>query len=310
MGLKFYILFILYTLFFLFYPGDSYYFKIFAYQRSLFTKEKPKKQLKIRPIPVTKTKQEPEISAQAAYVVDLQSFTPIYQKNPRKKLYPASTAKIITALVAYDLYKPEKVITIKRVISNGQTMGLVPGEKITVENLLYGLLIHSGNDAAYALADSLGYNRFIQLMNNKAKQLKMTQTHFENPAGFDNPNQYTTAYDLALAARELLKNNYLSKITATKEIVISDVDFKYFHRLTNINKLLGEIQGVGGLKTGHTEQAKENLVTFLKTAKHKFIIVVLKSDHRFEDTKNIINWIKTNVDYINVCQNYRQILCP
>ncbi len=212
---------------------------------------------------------------------------------------PASTNKIITALVANDLYKPDTVVTIQRVVAEGQTMGLVQNERITIENLLYGTLVHSGNDAAYALANEYGFDQFVKRMNAKAKELRMTHSHFTNPTGLDDYSQYVSPFDLALAARELLKNKFLSKIVSTKEITISDVDFQIFHKLTNVNKLLGEIQGIGGLKTGYTENAGENLVSFYKHNGHQFIVIILKSLDRFEDTKNIITWINENIDYIN-----------
>ncbi len=300
MKLRFVLPFIFYTLLFLFYPGDSYYFHIFAYNRHLFTQKEVTTNLKINPIPYLKLPYFPEISAQGVYVVDLPSFTPILERNSHEKFYPASTTKIITAMVAYDIYKPDDIITIKRIINDGQIMGLVPGEKITVENLLYGILVHSANDAAYALADNFGYNNFIKLMNKKAQELKMEKSYFVNPAGYDDEKQLTTPFDLALAARKFIANKYLAKFVATKEIIISDVDFKIFHKLSNINKLLGEIQGVGGLKTGYTENAGENLISFYKKNNHQYIIVILKSQNRFEDTKNIINWIETNIDYINL----------
>lgn len=177
-------------------------------------------------------------------------------------------------------------------------MGLVQNERITVENLLYGLLVHSGNDAAYALADNIGFDKFVNLMNEKAKSLKMVSSHFTNPAGLDDFNQVTTPFDLALAARELLNSKELSKIVSTKEIVISDVDFQIFHKLSNVNKLLGEIQGIGGLKTGYTENAGENLVSLYKKNNHEYIIVILKSQDRFADTTNVVSWINSNVDYV------------
>lgn len=298
MPLKFYILFGFYTLLFLFYPGDSYYFHIFAYKRELFTQKEKKINLKLNPIPYLKFNYYPEVSADGVYVVDLPSFTPLMERNPRKSFFPASTTKIITALVAVDVYQPDQLIIIKNPSADGQTMGLVPGEKITVENLLYGILIHSANDAAYALAENFGMKKFVNLMNKKAKDLKMNNSYFVNPAGYDDIKQTTTPYDLALAARALLANKYLAKIVATKEIIISDIDFKIFHKLSNINKLLGEIQGIGGLKTGYTENAGENLVSFYKRNGHQFIIVILKSQNRFEDTKNIINWINENIDYL------------
>lgn len=300
MKIKFTLLFTFYTLFFLFYPGDSYYYHIFAYHRPLFAQQEKKLNLKLNPVPHLKFPYYPEVSAQGVYVVDLPSFTPIMERNSHQVFFPASTTKIITALVAYDLYKPDQVITVKKLINDGQTMGLLEGEKITVENLLYGILVHSANDAAYTLAENFGFENFIKLMNKKAKELKMNNTHFVNPAGYDDPGQQTSPFDLALASRALLSNKYLAKIVATKEITISDTEFKIFHKLSNINRLLGEVQGVGGLKTGYTENAGENLVSFYKKNGRQFIIVILKSQNRFEDTKNIIKWIEENIDYTNL----------
>ncbi len=299
MRLKHIFFFAFFTLLFLFYPGDSYYFHIFAYNRDVIDKTAPKFKINIHPVPYLKIPYYPEVTAESIYLVDLPSFTPIYSRNENLKLFPASTTKILTALVAYDVYKPNQIITVKKTIDDGQVMGLLVGEKITVENILYGTLVHSGNDAAYVLADNYGYDKFIDLMNKKAQSLGMKNSHFSNPNGLDSESQYSTAYDLSLAARELLKNPYLSKIVSTKEIIISDVDFKYFHQLTNVNKLLGEIQGLGGLKTGYTENAGENLVSFYKKNDHQFVIVILKSLDRFNDTKNVITWIEANVSYIN-----------
>ena len=297
---KHFFLFAFFTLLFLFYPGDSYYFHIFAYNRELINKTAPSVEININPIPYLKLPYYPEVSAESIYLVDLPSFTPVFARNENLKLFPASTTKILTALVAYDVYKPDQIITVKKIITDGQVMGLIIGEKITVENILYGTLVHSGNDAAFVLADNYGYDKFVDLMNKKAQSLGMKNSYFSNPNGLDSAPQHSTAFDLSLAARELLKNTYLSKIVSTKEISISDIDFKYFHRLTNVNKLLGEIQGLGGLKTGYTENAGENLVSFYKKNGHQFVIVILKSLDRFNDTRNIISWIEANVAYETV----------
>ncbi|HLL60376.1 MAG TPA: hypothetical protein VK338_01545, partial [Candidatus Nitrosocosmicus sp.] len=158
-----------------------------------------------------------------------------------------------------------------------------------------------GNDAAYVIADKYpgGYDVFIQQMNKRAEELHMKNSSFINPAGLDAGGQYSSPYDLALAGRELLKNKELSKIVSTKSITVSDVDFTYFHPLTNVNKLLGEIPGVGGLKTGYTEDAGQNLISFYKKNNHQFLIVILKSDDRFIDTRAIINWIDTNIKFLS-----------
>ncbi len=295
---RFYFLFTFFTLLFLFYPGDSEYFKIFAYNRSLFAQRDQKLNLLNNPLPIIISTYGPEITAEGAYVVDLPSFTPVFELNAHEKLYPASTAKIITALVTTDIYKPDDILTVKRVLNEGQVMGLMENERITVENLLYGILVQSGNDAAYAVADNYGFDKFVSLMNKKAESLSMKDSHFTNPAGLDDNNEYTSPYDLALAGRVLLENNLLKKIVATKDITIADVDFKYFHRLSNVNVLLGEVQGIGGLKTGFTENAKQNLVSFYKKDGHQFIIVILKSDDRFADTRSVLSWLNANVDYI------------
>lgn len=299
MKLKHAIFFLFFSSLFIFYPGDSHYLHIFAYNRDLFIKKELILKINIHPVPYLRFQYYPEVSAEGIYVVDLPSFTPILKRNEHARFLPASTIKIITALVALDIYKPEDVITVKRVITEGQVMGLVINEKITLENLLYGILVHSGNDAAYAVADYYSFDNFIIKMNQKAKELKMNDSYFTNPAGLDENTQMTTPFELALAGRELLKKNELSKIVATKEITISDIDFKYFHKLSNVNTLLGEIQGLGGLKTGHTEAAGENLISFYKHNNHQYIIVIMKSKDRFADTKNVVSWINENIDYIN-----------
>ncbi len=304
MRLKFILFFFFFAFLLLFYPGDSHIYHIFAYNREVFINKDIKSQIKINPIPFLRSTYYPEVSAEGIYVVDLPSFTPVLKRNEHYSFFPASTTKVITALVAMDVYKPDDIITVKRVLTEGQVMGLVADEKITLENLLYGILVHSGNDAAYAVADNYGYQDFINRMNAKAKEINMKDSHFSNPAGLDENSQHTTPFDLALAGRELLKNKFLSKIVSTKDITISDVDFKYFHKLSNVNKLLGEIQGLGGLKTGYTEAAGENLVSFYKHDGHQYIIVVMKSLDRFADTKNIVTWIIDNIDYITPSSIY------
>lgn len=300
MHIKLVVLFFLFTLLFLFYPGDSYYFHIFAYNREVFLTPPSPKKINIQPIPRLMYPTSPDITAQGAYIVDLPTFTPIYERNSHEQFLPASTTKIVTALVVNDIYNSDDILTVKKATYEGQVMNLVQGEKISAENLLYGILVHSANDAAFTFAENKGYDTFIRLMNQKAKQIHMDDSSFVNPAGLDHPQQYTTPFDLALAARELLKNKYLARFVATKEIIISDIDYVYFHKLTNVNKLLGEIHGIGGLKTGYTESAGESLVSFYKKNGHQFIIVLLKSDDRFQDTRNIVNWIDQNVTYFTV----------
>lgn len=299
MPFRFYFFFLFVTFLALFYPGDYPYFNLLAYNRDTFATFDTSEEHKIYPIPQVNQISPPSVTAAGVYIAEFDSFTPIYKKNEHTEFYPASTTKIITALVANELYNSDDIVTINQPRIEGQVMGLVPGERITVENLLYGALVHSGNDAAYALADGKGFRFFVEEMNRKAVAIGMNNSHFTNPAGFDNIQQKTTPFDLSIAARELLKNPYLRKMVGTKEIIISDVDYNTFHTLTNVNKLLGEIQGLGGLKTGYTEQAGENLVSFYRHNGHDYIIVVMKSEDRFLDTRVLVNWIKNNVTYID-----------
>lgn len=299
MSLKTITLFAFFSVLFLFYPGDSNLFHTFSYHRSLFQNQNRAIAYANSPIPVRNFSPDPAITAEAAYIVDRNSFTPVYEKNAHRQMYPASTAKMITALVAYDIYKTDSTIKVESVLEDGQVMGLVNGEEITVENLLYGTLVHSGNDAAYVLTQPIGLSAFVAKMNEKAMKLHMKDSYFMNPAGLHDPAQVSSAFDLALAGRALLNNTYLSKIVSTKEIEISDTQYRVFHKLVNVNKLLGDIPGVGGLKTGYTIESGENLVSLYRTPQgNEFIIVVLNSLDRFEDTKTIVNWINTNVTYV------------
>ncbi|MEI6533374.1 MAG: serine hydrolase [Candidatus Roizmanbacteria bacterium] len=293
------VLFLILTSLLLFYPGDSYYYHIFAYDKSHFLPIHGITQTSINNIPVVSNNSLPIVSAEGIFIADLTTFTPLFEKNINNKFYPASTTKIITALVATDIYKLNHIITIKHSFNEGQVMGLIAGEKISVENLLYGLLVYSGNDAAMALAEEYGIDAFVIKMNEKAQQIHMKNSTFRNPSGLDDPAQMTTPKDLALAGRELLLTSSLKHIVGTKEIVISDENYQYFHRLVNVNKLLGEFPGIGGLKTGYTELAGENLVTFYKKNGREYVIVILKSLDRFADTRNVVDWINQNISFID-----------
>jgi D-alanyl-D-alanine carboxypeptidase (penicillin-binding protein 5/6) len=291
---------ILFSAFILFNPGTNYYTDLFVNRPEVFSATDHTIAFQKNDIPVVINPAViPLVSAQGVYIADLTSFSPVYKKNEHMHMLPASTTKVITALTAYDAFKLDDVLTVKRVVAEGQVVGVVKNEKLTFESLLYGLLVYSGNDIAYVLADNYpgGYDAFIEKMNKKAQELHMVDSHFINPAGLDAPGQYSSPFDLALAGRQLLQNKELAKIVSTKSITISDVDFNYFHELTNVNKLLGEIPGVGGLKTGYTEEAGENLISFYKRHGHQFLIVILKSDDRFADTTAVIHWIDGNVRF-------------
>lgn len=245
----------------------------------------------------------PVLSAQGAIAVDLASGVTLYEKNSSATLLPASTTKIVTALVAMDTYKLDQVLTVPKGANvEGQKMGLYIGEQMKTIDLLYGLLVYSANDASMTLALDYpgGYGAFIDAMNQKAKDLSMINSHFENPVGLDGASQTTTAKDLLRVSEVAMRNPIFSKIVGTKSVTVTDITGKSKYYLTNVNELLGTIPGVMGVKTGWTENARENLVTYLERDGHKIIIVVLGSQDRFGETKELINWILGNYNWQDV----------
>jgi len=228
--------------------------------------------------------------------VDLDSGVTLYEKDPNKTLLPASTTKIVTALVSRDSYNLDRVLKVGKANVVGQKMGLVSGEQLLFPDLLNGLLIYSANDAAEVLASNHpgGRDLFITLMNKKVKDLGLNNTHFSNPTGLDNGAQYVTARDLIVVSKYAMKNPIFAKIVGTKEITVKSVDGRISHRLININKLLGSVEGILGIKTGWTENARENLVTEVSRNGKGVIIVVLGSSDRFGETTELIDWIFEN----------------
>ena len=283
--------------FFLWYPGQNRLLMIAPGTSSnAFTIPLPLPSIAPYPINVTGVRPGDEVTAGGVVIEDVNSGVVLFQRNSYESFSPASTTKILTALVTLDTFSLDDVMTVKTLQNNGASMKLVPGERITVENLLYGALIQSGNDAAWALAENYpgGIEAFVVAMNEKAKDLHLTQSHFTNPVGFDDPTHKMTPMDLARLAGVALSNKTIVKMVAIPQITISDVTHTYFHNLTNVNALLGKIPGVGGIKTGWTEEAGENLVTLVERGGHRVIIVVLKSKDRFIDTTKLIDWVFTN----------------
>ena len=253
------------------------------------------------PVAVENPQKPPEISASSAIVIDTKTAIMLYAKNPDSRHLPASTTKLMTAIVALEKCDPEQVITAGNVIGDGTQMGLAQGDRVTVKDLLYGLLVASGNDAAFVLADSCSDspNNFVESMNQKAKELKMENSHFLNPAGFDDPLQYSSARDLAKLAKVAVSNPLISKIVATKNAVLTDVNGIKIYFLENINQLLGEIEGIEGVKTGQTEGSLEVLITKTTRNDHTIITAVLGSYDRFGESKQLIEWTFANHRWIN-----------
>lgn len=241
----------------------------------------------------------PTLTANAIYVFDPDSGTEIYQKNSQDRFYPASTTKLMTALVALGTYNLDEVLTVKSAgDALGQSIHLSAGDRLTFENLLYGLLVDSGNDAAVALAENYpgGYTQFIGRMNQKARDLNLKSTHFTNVTGLFNPDHYTTAADLTLIAREAIGNATIRKIVSTKNVTFTDVTGSKKFTLESTNKLLG-IDGVRGLKTGWTPESGECLVTLVTRDGKSVLITLLGSTDRFGESVKLINWVYDNFDW-------------
>lgn len=251
------------------------------------------------PLPHSKKLPDPKLSAASAVILDLDSKAVLFTKDQNKKLPIASTTKIMTALVGVETYQSDQILTVSDLsLVSGSTMGLKVGEQISFRSLLYGMLLNSGNDAAYTIAANYpgGVLAFVAAMNQKVKDLGLTNTHFTNPAGFDDPNHFSSAADLSVIAQAASKHPQIAQVVATKTSVVASEDKAVIHSLHNLNKLL-DLPGVIGFKTGYTSLAKENLVTLVERDEHKILIVVLGSDDRFGETKNLIDWVFSNYEW-------------
>ncbi|OGY18770.1 MAG: hypothetical protein A2900_02020 [Candidatus Chisholmbacteria bacterium RIFCSPLOWO2_01_FULL_50_28] len=278
----------------LFLPGNGYYQDLSLIPDQSSLRPIPFELPPVSPYPVPiEGIAKPAISARAGAVVDVGSAVVLYTKNPTQQLFPASTTKIMTALVVLKAYPLDQVITVKQADrAIGQTMNLVPGERMTVENLLYGLLLESGNDAAFALAENYpgGYYAFVDQMNALAREIHLENTRFRNVSGVEQNGHYTTVLDLARLASVAMKDTTFAKIVGTKTAVVTDVDAQRVHPLENKNELLGEVEGIRGVKTGWTELAGECLVTDTIRDGKEIIAVVLGSANRFGDSERLIEW--------------------
>ena len=248
---------------------------------------------------------EPSINSRAAIVLDRNSGIILYGKNENEKRKMASTTKIMTAIVVIENANLESIVTIsqKAAGTGGSRLGLHTNDKVSVKDLLYGLLLCSGNDAAVALAEFVGRDLpgFSNLMNNKVSELGLTSTNFVTPHGLDNESHYTTAYELAKITDYALKNETFRNIVGTKNHTITIN--KYSKSLSNTNELLGNFEGVYGVKTGFTNGANRCLVTAIKRNNMDLICIVLGADtkkDRTRDSVNLINYIYSNFELVNI----------
>lgn len=249
--------------------------------------------------------EEPKINSRIAVAYDRTSGKVIWGKDENKRTAMASTTKIMTAIVLVENSNLDDIVEIsaKAAGTGGSRLGLKKGDKITVRDLLYGLMLRSGNDAAVAIAEYVSGNveNFAILMNNKANKLGLKDTHFVTPHGLDNPDHYTTAYELAKIADYALKNETISNVVSSKYHTINING--YPKDLCNTNELLGCLEGVNGVKTGFTNNAGRCLVSSISRSGFNIITVVIQADTKKDRTKDsikIINYIYDNFEKVNI----------
>ena len=245
--------------------------------------------------PTSNNTQKPTLNSRRYVIFDRNSKTAIYGKDENKQTAMASTTKIMTAMIVIENCKDlNEVVTIdaKAARTGGSTLGISVGDKISVNDLLYGLMLRSGNDTAVALAEYIGgsIEGFAKLMNEKAVSLGLENTKFVTPHGLDNPNHYTTAFELAKLTDYALGNKTFANIVKTQYKTISINGNP--REIKNTNELLlANVEGVYGVKTGFTNNAGRCLVTAVKRSDMDLIIVVLGADTRKDRAKDSIKLI-------------------
>ncbi|MEK7160345.1 MAG: D-alanyl-D-alanine carboxypeptidase family protein [Patescibacteria group bacterium] len=250
--------------------------------------------------PFIKTQFVPQISAKGAIIMDADSKVVLYSKNPDLRFSTASTIKIMTALTALDHFKLTDILTVQKASNEGSVLGLKIGEQMTFENMLYAMLLHSANDAALTISQNYpgSEQAFVEKMNSKAKFFKLYSTHYQDPAGLEDANDYTTPFDLARLASFAVKNDTFKKVVATKKKTVYSLSGEAYE-IENLNKLLG-VDGVTGIKTGYTEEAGQVLVTSKKEKGKTIIIVVMGSEDRFLDTAKLLDLVSNNLTYLSI----------
>lgn len=234
------------------------------------------------------------LSASSAILMDVSTGDVLYEKQAYKRRAPASTTKIMTAILALELGLPDEVVTIspKAAAVGESTINLDPGEKITLYELITGALIRSGNDACVAIAEQIAGSeeQFVKMMNVKALVLGAQETHFENTNGLPAKEHYSTAYDLALIASHGLNIPQFTSITRQKETEIHFLEPNVLVDLRNTNKLLWNYPYADGVKTGTTNAAGKCLVASATKEGRQLLVVVLNAPDRFGDSKKLLEW--------------------
>lgn len=244
------------------------------------------------------------VNAKCAIAMDSKSGVVLFEQNANVITPMASTTKIMTSLVAIKYGNLNKRIEISKKAASvsGNKVGYRAGDVITLRELLYGLMLRSGNDAAVAVAEGVSgsVEEFLELMNEYAEAMGAINTHFETPHGLDSQNHYTTAYDLALITSKAKEEKLFSQIVGTKDIGAEQGGFtRSYH---NINKILYQMPNANGVKTGYTGGAGKCLVSSINAGESDIVIVLINCTGRWKETKNIYDYCKENYQYKTIAK--------
>ncbi|MDF2631916.1 MAG: D-alanyl-D-alanine carboxypeptidase [Caproiciproducens sp.] len=238
---------------------------------------------------------QPQLSAKSAVLMNADNGEILYAKGENDKRPMASTTKIMTALITLETAAVNnRIVTItdNMVRVEGSSMGLMPGNKLSLKSLAAGMLLVSGNDAANSAAIAIGGSTkaFAELMNKRAKELNMTDTHFVTPSGLDDEEHYTTARDLAVLAAAAMKNPDFAEIACEKSMSVQFISPDQTRRLTNHNKLLSMYSGCVGVKTGFTKKAGRCLVSSAEKNGVHLVAVTLNASDDWNDHEKMLNY--------------------
>lgn len=247
----------------------------------------------------------PGISAQSAILIEAASGEVLYEKNADQKAYPASITKIMTALLAIENGAMDESVKVsaQAAAMEGSSIYLEPGEKLPLRDLLYGLMLRSGNDAAAAVAEKIGGStkNFALMMNKRARSIGAFDTHFMNPSGLHDPEHYTTARDMAKISAVALKNPEFKKIAATKSWIADRGEGKYNY-FYNKNKVVYQYSGGTGIKIGYTRAAGRTLVASSERNGMELICVVMNAPDWFQDTYKLMDYAYSQYETIRIME--------
>ncbi len=236
------------------------------------------------------------VSAKACVLIDASTGKVLFEKNSNNILQMASTTKIMTTLLSIESGNLDEYFEVdsNAIKVEGSSMGLVEGDKVTKRILCYGMMLPSGNDAANATAVRVAgsIEKFAEMMNNRAKKIGMTNTHFVTPSGLDDNTDlhYSTAYDMALLTQEALRNPIFREICSTTKVKLEYGNPPYTRWLQNTNKLLKSYEGIIGVKTGFTDKAKRCLVSACERNGVTLICVTLNASNDWNDHMKLYNY--------------------